>query len=585
MVSIARLARVALAGTLSVAAASGVAHVGAQAISPELYAGLTWRCVGPFDGGPVASVVGESGQPGVYVITTPSGGAWKTTDGGGTWSALENAHPQASSADPHRWIDPVNPRRIVRTDSKGIEVSLDAGQTWVASHNLPIADIAGMEPRDRPREPRGRRRIDGKPSTISITDPARPGLVFAGTSDGVYVSFDDGVEWQSLRLNMPLVAVNDLDFRGNNLVVSTAGRAQWQLDDISPLRQLSGVSASAPAMLFKPADAIVTKTVNVDYYLGPATRGDVTIEITDAANRVVHAARSTAQDPADLWLPVTRPLPATPGHHRIEWNLRFDPPPAQKHRYAQMARAAFEEMPPDPDGPRVLAGTYRVKLTVAGRSFSQTLVVRDEPGATPAAIADARREFDFAMKIYDAMQITHRAFLQIARARSGLSPLLASTDDQTAALATGLDARLVQLDGTDWTGLILPEEDQDDFDPDEAEEQGIKHPDFIPPKPVSVSKDYDDPTTILGRKFFNVNHAPALTIVSSDLGTMLTKVMTTPDVVTAADYDRTCQQLVGVLDTWRATNAGDLARANTELTRLKLPALPIAATVPAIACK
>jgi hypothetical protein len=183
------------------------------------------------------------------------------------------------------------------------------------------------------------------------------------------------------------------------------------------------------------------------------------------------------------------------------------------------------------------------------------------------------------------MQITHRAFLQLASVRAGLRPLLASTDERTTALATNLEARLVQLDGTDWTGLIIPDEDMDDFDADEAEEQGIKHPDFIPPKPVSVSKDYDDPTSILGRRFANVNHSPALTIVSADLGEMLIKAMTMPDVVAGADYDRSCQQLSDVLDTWRAMNASELASVNVELTKLKLSPLPIAATVPTVVCR
>jgi len=226
-----------------------------------------------------------------------------------------------------------------------------------------------------------------------------------------------------------------------------------------------------------------------------------------------------------------------------------------------------------------------MKLTIAGQSFSQTVVVRDDPRATPAMLADAKREFEFAMKIYDAMRLTHRAFRQLATVRAGLKPLLTSTNEQAATVATNLDARLVQLDGTDWTGLLIPDEDQDDFDPDEAEEQGIKHPDFIVPRPVSVSKDYDDPTSVLGRKFANTNHAPALTIVSSDLGTMLTKAMTMPDVVAAADYDRSCQQLSGVLDAWRAINGSELAGINAELVKQKLPPLPIAAIVPGILCK
>jgi hypothetical protein len=273
----------------------------------------------------------------------------------------------------------------------------------------------------------------------------------------------------------------------------------------------------------------------------------------------------------------------------VVWNLRVDPPPAQKHRYAQFARALFEDMPADPDGPPVLPGSYRVRLTVAGQVYAQPLVVHNDPrvGEAPATVAAQRRQFDLAMKMYDAMQVAHREFVRLGRIRTQLRPLLSSPDEDMAAAATALEARLVQLDGSDWTDLIIPDEDQDEFDPDEAEEQGIKHPDFIPPRPVSISKDYDDPTSILGRRFASVEHAPAFATLSVAFAAMLRKpvdVTATPDATTIADYARSCQQLAGVLDAWRAVNAQDLPRMNAELAKRKLPLLPVATGVSTIVC-
>src|SRR5206468_1823438 len=112
--------------------------------------------------------------------------------------------------------------------------------------------------------------------------------------------------------------------RGNNLVAATQGRSVWQLDDISPLRQLSAAAAPASAMLFKPADAF-PPGVNLDYYVGAASRAEVTLEVLDINGRVVHTATSAIADATDLWRPVTRPLSAAPGHHRTVWNLRLDP--------------------------------------------------------------------------------------------------------------------------------------------------------------------------------------------------------------------------------------------------------------------
>ena len=165
------------------AACAPARRIGAP-ISPSLYADLTWRCIGPFDGGPVASVEGVAGEPGVYVITTPSGGAWKTIDGGDTWTSIERPARAVPPADPHRWIDPANPRRIVATDAQGIDVSLDGGETWMASHHLPIAEVARLAPRAQPAEPAASRaQIAASRSPCRSPIRCAPDSIFAGTND------------------------------------------------------------------------------------------------------------------------------------------------------------------------------------------------------------------------------------------------------------------------------------------------------------------------------------------------------------------------------------------------------------------
>ncbi|HKW00801.1 MAG TPA: hypothetical protein VJN96_13330 [Vicinamibacterales bacterium] len=577
-----------LAGTAIVAAAaSGSLRAGAQnsgAIPPALYADLTWRCTGPFDGGPVASVEGVAGQPGVYTIVTPGGSAWKTTDGGGTWASIERPIVTSAAGDPHRWVDPANPRRIAQTQAQGIAVSLDGGGTWVASRHLPIAEVARLSPRARAAEPpESRRQIAGAPVTVSIADPVRTGLVFAGTRTGVFVSFDNGARWASLQLNLPAVAINDLDIRGNNLIAATQGRSTWTLEDISPLRQIDGATASAAARLFAPADVVARSSggVSVDYYLGASPARAVTLEVLDATGRVVHAASSVAADPNDHWLPLVRPLPISPGHHRVVWDLRVDPPSSPHHRFARLAPALFHDEPADPAGPMVTAGNYRVRLTAGGRTYTQPLVVRSDPAVSPAAL---QQQFDLAMKAYDAMQIAHRGFLQLARTRTQIRPLLTSSDSDVAAEAATLDTRLAALDGSDWTGLVIPDADDEAQEVDEKEG---KHPDFVPPKAVSLSKDYDDPTSVLGRNFANVDHAPAFAIVGTKLGEMLTRIgrgSDAPDALALQNYATSCEQLAGVLDAWRTINAQDLPKMNVELSKRRLPALAVAANVPAIAC-
>src|SRR2546422_2455804 len=143
-------------------------------------------------------------------------------------------------------------------------------------------------------------------------DPVRRGLLFAGTERGVWVSFDDGVSWQSMRRNLPLVPIHDLVIKEGDLVAATHGRSFWILDDISPLRQLSRATPKAPAYLFKPRDAYrvdwgggffgggtdahpVGKNppsgAMIYYWLKDKDR-DVKLDILDAAGRVIQTFTS-----------------------------------------------------------------------------------------------------------------------------------------------------------------------------------------------------------------------------------------------------------------------------------------------------
>ena len=134
-------------------------------------------------------------------------------------------------------------------------------------------------------------------------------------------------------------------------------------------------------------------------------------------------------------------------------------------------------------------------------------------------------------------------------------------------------------------GSCIPDADDEAQEVDEKEG---KHPDFVPPKPVSLSKDYDDPTTVLGRNFANVDHAPAFAILGTKLGEMVMRIgrgTDAPDALAVQNYTTSCQQLAGVLDAWRAINAQDLPRLNADLAKRRLPPLAVASGVPSIECR
>jgi hypothetical protein len=194
-------------------------------------------------------------------------------------------------------------------------------------------------------------------------DPKQKGLLFAGTETTVYVSFDDGDHWQSLRLNLPSTSIRDMVFHTddhmNDLVIGTYGRGFWVLDDMSPLREIAArgqAIAAAPAYLFKPGDAIRSRmNANWDqpmnpelphapnppfgaliyYHLSKPPAGEIKLQIFDSDGKLVRIISSIQPKPyerppfPDYWLMPSseRALSTNVGTNRINWDLRYDDPP------------------------------------------------------------------------------------------------------------------------------------------------------------------------------------------------------------------------------------------------------------------
>ena len=231
-------------------------------------------------------------------------------------------------------------------------------------------------------------------------DPARRGLLFAGTERGVFVSFDDGDHWQALQLNLPVTSMRDLQIYGNDLIVATHGRGFWVIDDISPLRQLDDAVAAADAWLFKPADAIAVDQGDDNgtpyqkdepqaenpadgaylyYALKADNAGPVTLEILDAKGATLHTFSSTAAParpaPAGipnttvLWRPEPEAFSTAAGLHRVTWR----PNTGRRAGFGGFGRRGPQE-------PVVtLPGQFTARLTVNGKSSTQTFSVRPDP--------------------------------------------------------------------------------------------------------------------------------------------------------------------------------------------------------------
>jgi photosystem II stability/assembly factor-like uncharacterized protein len=336
-------------------------------------------------------------------------------------------------------------------------------------------------------------------------DPRQPGLLFAGTDTQVWVSFDAGDHWQSLRQNMPAISVRDLQIKDDakchcaDLIAGTHGRGFWILDDVTPLRQSAAAKAALAkneAYLFKPGPAVrVRFGVNeptpwppelpagesappgalIDYYLAKDASGPVKLEILDAAGKVVRTYASTEPvfdpDPgkdlaaydevckktptaAYCGLPLYWPAPQfiispKAGMHRFSWDLKFDPVSP-----ADLIPAGDEEATgavpgrtyPTYNVPWVPPGRYTVRLTVDGASRTQPIVVSLDPRVRIAPLAMAQLN-TLSTALYWEAVAAHKAFNDakaLAATIAGRSgPSVESLKGELEALApTGLQRNI-----------------------------------------------------------------------------------------------------------------------------------------------
>ena len=237
-------------------------------------------------------------------------------------------------------------------------------------------------------------------------DPERKGLLFAGTERAVYVSFDDGDHWQSLRLNMAASSVRDLIIKGDDLCVATHGRGFWILDNITPLRQMYPKIVKSPAVLFRPQTALrVRWDMNtdtplppdeaagdnppdgaiIDYYVGSDASGPVTLEINDESGHLVR--RYSSADPIPTpdpmlaiptyWVRPLEILASGPGMHRFLWDLHYAPVPGVQPQYP--IAAVYRNTAPAATSPWAMPGKYKIVLTVGEKKYEQPLIVQMDP--------------------------------------------------------------------------------------------------------------------------------------------------------------------------------------------------------------
>ena len=372
-------------------------------------------------------------------VTPPEVSAWSKV------THIEASHFDAATAyaavDRHR-LDDLRPY-LYRTR--------DFGKTWkLISHGIPVGSFVNCA-----RE-----------------DPVRKGLLYASTEQGVYVSFNDGDDWQSLQLNLPVTSVRDLVVHENDLVIATFGRSFWILDDVTPLRQLDAQVASSDVWLYAPQTAIRLHPgydqgtpvpsdealsdnppdgAVFDYYLKEKSSTTVQLEIFDGAGKLVRRFASDDKlfktDPNSIaltmnWVRDPQPLSSEPGMHRFVWDLHYPLPDGVGRSYLFSA------------GPWAVPGNYTLKLTANGKSATRSLLIKMDPRSKAASEA-LERQLALALQLSASLGNVSTA---LQNAKSLRQQITERKKD-----AAGMEELLTTLDGLNqkMEGAVEPDADSD----------------------------------------------------------------------------------------------------------------------------
>ena len=397
------------------------------------------------------------------------------------WAGTDDGLIQLTRDAGKSWQNVTPPQLKPWSKVSIIEAShFDAGTAYAAINSFRLDDLRAHIYRTRDFGKSWTEITKGIPeggaSNTVREDPLRKGLLFAGTEGSVYVSFDDGDNWQPLQLSLPHTSMRDLTIHGDDLIVGTHGRSFWILDDITPLRQVSADVASAAVTLFKPQDAIrfrwnrnpdtplppeIPAGKNppdgaiLDYYLAASSSKPVALEILGSENHLVRRYSSTDKpEPLDkiaaanpipmYWVRPTQTLSGEAGMHRFVWDLHYPAPESLGHEFP--ISAIVHDTVQYPLGAWARPGKYTVKLTVEGKSYEQPLTIKMDPRIKTSE-ADLHKQFEMQSGAVKGMNESYDALRQVQSLRMQLKERAGKAKGALSESITALDNQAAELEG------------------------------------------------------------------------------------------------------------------------------------------
>jgi len=402
-------------------------------------------------------------------------------EAGTLWAGTDDGLIQLTRDAGKTWKNVTPPQLTSWSKVSLIEAShFEPGTVYAAVNRFRLDDLKPHIYRTRDFGAHWQEIVAGLPENAPINavreDPARKGLLFAGSETSVYVSFSDGDSWQSLQLNLPHTSIRDLTIHADDLVVATHGRSFWILDDLTPLRELSDEVAKSQAYLFKPQEALRWRWNRnpdtplppetpagknppdgaiIDYFLAAAAKGPVVLEILDSTGATVRRYSNTdpslpmdkiaAEHPIPMyWVRPSQILSAAPGMHRFVWDLHSAPPKSLNKEFP--ISAIQHDTPLLPLGSWALPGNYTVKLIVEGKEFSQPLTVKMDP-RIKTSLKDLQAQAALQSGTVSGMNRSYDALSQVQSVRAQIKETSVKAKGKLADSLEELDRQCAVLAG------------------------------------------------------------------------------------------------------------------------------------------
>ncbi len=393
-------------------------------ISPDLSRNRQ-EVMGEIPGGPITSIASS-----LYYVSTIRAIEESPLDANELWVGTDDSTVQYTTDGGKTWTNVSPPDMPEWTTIWAVDASVHRkGTAYVAGERHRVSDLAPYIYKTTDYGKTWQKITNGIKdfafTYVVREDPVRPGLLYAGTEIGVYVSFDDGANWQPLQRNLPVVGVMYMQVKDDDLVIATHGRGAWIMDNLTPLRQLTPEIASASAHLFEVAPTIrnlgaprgaareVTDAgknppngVVIDYYLSQAPSDEATLTILDASGVEIRKYSSTARG--------SGAMPAAAGANRFVWDMSYPNPPAPPR---DVPLSGFEATVPS--GPVAAPGSYTVRISVGGQTLERPFQIVKDP-RIQATDAELQAQFTLMSDISRTATEAVNGIVRLHEVRDGI---------------------------------------------------------------------------------------------------------------------------------------------------------------------